>query len=331
VSRPHRVVALGGGHGLAASLSALRRVTTELTAVVTVADDGGSSGRLRREFDCLPPGDLRMALTALCADDDWGRLWSQVAQHRFETTRSGAGGAADPDGGAGMGGHSVGNLLILALWQLLGDPVAGLDQVGRLLGALGRVLPMSLDPIDIEADVMMPGEVELTRVRGQVEVATCPGRLVAVHLHPQAPRACPEAVAAVEDADWVVLGPGSWFTSVLPHLLVPELRDAITATAARRVVALNLVPQLGETTGYSPEQHLEVLAAHAPDLTLDVVLADTGAVPDPARLASVAKTFGAELVLADLAAADGTPRHDPVLLAQAYGELLRGGRIPPWR
>ncbi len=324
MSRPHRVVALGGGHGLAASLSALRRVTTELTAVVTVADDGGSSGRLRREFDCLPPGDLRMALTALCGDDDWGLLWSRVAQHRFET-----GPGLEPD--AGMGGHSVGNLLILALWQLLGDPVAGLDQVGRLLGALGRVLPMSLDPIDIEADVMMPGEDELTRVRGQVEVATCRGRLVAVHLDPQEPKACPEAVAAVEDADWVVLGPGSWFTSVLPHLLVPELRDAITTTPARRVVALNLVPQQGETTGYSPEQHLEVLAAHAPDLTLDVVLGDLRAVPDPARLASVAKTFGAELVLADLAAADGAPRHDPVRLAQAYGELLRGGKIPPWR
>ena len=127
-----------------------------------------------------------------------------------------------------------------------------------------------------------------------------------------------------------MLGPGSWFTSVLPHLLVPDLRDAICGSAARRVVALNLVPQPGETAGFSPEQHLEVLAAHAPELTLDVVLGDAAAVDDPQRLASVAKTFGAELVLAPLAAADGTPRHDPGLLAAAYGGLLRGGKIPPW-
>jgi uncharacterized cofD-like protein len=326
VSEPGRVVALGGGHGLAASLSALRQVTSELTAVVTVADDGGSSGRLRREFGCLPPGDLRMALAALCGDDEWGRLWSRVAQHRFEEAS-----LAGSVGADSVGGHSVGNLLILALWQLLGDPVEGLDYVGRLLGARGRVLPMSLDPIDIEADVVLPGEAELTRLRGQVQVASSPGRLVAVHLSPQAPTACPEAVAAVRAADWVVLGPGSWFTSVLPHLLVPELRDAITASPAKRVVALNLVAQEGETTGFTPEQHLEVLAAHAPDLTLDFVLGDCGAVADPQRLASVAKTFGAELVLAPVAAADGTPRHDPHLLAAAYGELLRGGKIPSWQ
>jgi len=327
VSEPLRVVALGGGHGLAASLSALRRVCAppaiELTAVVTVADDGGSSGRLRREFDCLPPGDLRMALSALCGDDEWGQLWTRVAQHRFDEP--------SPPRAGSLGGHSVGNLLILALWQLLGDPVQGLDHVGRLLGAHGRVLPMSLDPIDIEADVVLPGHTELTQVRGQVAVASSRGRLVAVRLHPQSPTACPQAVAAVLAADWVVLGPGSWFTSVLPHLLVPDLRDAICSTRAGRVVALNLVPQPGETAGFSPEQHLEVLSAHAPDLTVDVVLGDSAAVTDPQRLESVAKTLGARLVLAPVAAADRSPRHDPELLAAAYGEILRGGRIPPWR
>jgi uncharacterized cofD-like protein len=323
VSDGPRVVALGGGHGLAASLSALRRVTSELTAVVTVADDGGSSGRLRREFGCLPPGDLRMALAALCGDDEWGGLWSRVVQHRFEATAVGTPGTLD--------GHAVGNVLIVALWQLLGDPVQGLDYVGRLLGAHGRVLPMSLDPIDIEADVLLPGEAEVTQVRGQVEVATCRGRIVAIHLVPSVPTACPQAVAALDDAEWIVLGPGSWFTSVLPHLLVPELRDAITRSSARRLVALNLAPQTGETAGFSPEQHLEVLAAHAPDLTLDVVLADAGSVADPANLESVVKTFGAELVLAPVAAADGTPRHDAALLADAYAGLLRGGKIPPWR
>ena len=331
-----RVVALGGGHGLAASLSALRHVTDQLTAVVTVADDGGSSGQLRREFGCLPPGDLRMALAALCGDDEWGQLWSLVVQHRFD---GGTEQLAPCDGpyaphdatyGA-LAGHAVGNVLILALWQLLGDSVEGLDYVGRLLGAHGRVLPMSTTPIHIEADVVLPGSAELTHLTGQVEVATSTGRMVGIQLVPAAPVACPQAVAAIDAADWIVLGPGSWFTSVLPHLLVPGLRDAITRSPGRRLVALNLAPQPGETAGYSPEQHLEVLAAHAPDLTLDVVLADEAAVGDPGRLESVVRTFGAELVLARVAADDGTPRHDPKLLAEAYAVVLRDGKIPPWR
>ena len=136
-----RVVALGGGHGLAASLSALRRVVSDLTAVVTVADNGGSSGRLRREFGALPPGDLRMALAALCGDDEWGQTWARVLQHRFASAGE-------------MHDHAVGNLLIVALWELLGGHVEGLDWVGRLLGAHGRVLPMSVSPIDITASVL---------------------------------------------------------------------------------------------------------------------------------------------------------------------------------
>jgi uncharacterized cofD-like protein len=298
----------GGGHGLAASLSALRRVTDRLTAVVTVADDGGSSGRLREEFGCLPPGDLRMALAALCGDDEWGTLWSRVTQHRFT-------------GDGPLEGHSVGNLLILALWQLLDDPVAGLDVVGRLLGAQGRVLPMAVEPMDIAAQVVEPGERDAREVRGQVAVATAAGRVVSVHLVPEQPLACAEAVGAVREADWVVLGPGSWFTSVLPHLLVPDLRSALVETPARRLVALNLAPE-GETTGFSPEQLLDVLAAHVPDLRLDVVLADRSLVDDAPTLADVAASFGAGLVLADLAFADGTPRHDPVRLALAYAEVL---------
>ena len=131
-------MALGGGHGLYASLSALRRLSGTLTAVVTVADDGGSSGRLRRELGVLPPGDLRMALAALCGDDDWGTTWSRVVQHRF-------------GGDSELSGHAVGNLLIVALWDLLGDTVEGLDWVGRLLGAHGRVLPMAAVPLDITA------------------------------------------------------------------------------------------------------------------------------------------------------------------------------------
>ncbi|HLL62395.1 MAG TPA: 2-phospho-L-lactate transferase CofD family protein, partial [Propionibacteriaceae bacterium] len=133
-----RVVAFGGGHGLAASLSALRRITDRLTAIVTVADDGGSSGRLRAELNCLPPGDLRMALAALCGDDESGRTWADVLQYRFA-------------GDGALSGHAIGNLLIAGLWERLGDPVAGLDMVARLLGAEGRVLPMASVPLEIEA------------------------------------------------------------------------------------------------------------------------------------------------------------------------------------
>jgi uncharacterized cofD-like protein len=306
------VVALGGGHGLAASLSALRHVTEDLTAIVTVADNGGSSGRLRREFGVLPPGDLRQALSALCGDDDWGRTWARVLQHRFVSAGE-------------MHNHAVGNLLIVTLWELLGDHVDGLDWVARLLGAQGRVLPMAVTPLDITASVRGadPDHPEaFSTIRGQVEVASTSGQVTAVHLEPESPRACPEALAAVASADWVVLGPGSWFTSVIPHLLVPELRSALVRSTARKVVTLNLEPQAGETDGFSPETHLEVLAAHAPDLRLDVVLADGSSVVDERQLRKVAGSLGARLVVADVAADDGSPRHDPVKLAAAYAGFL---------
>lgn len=309
------VVALGGGHGLAASLQALRRVTEGVTAVVTVADDGGSSGRLRRELGVLPPGDLRMALAALCGDDDWGQTWMRVVQHRFRS-------------GGELHDHSVGNLLMVALWEQLGEPVAGLDLLGRLLGVRGRVLPMSLVPLDIEAVVHDPDEPDGYRlVRGQVSVATSSAPVTGVALVPVDPPACPDAVQAVLDADWVVLGPGSWFTSVLPHLLVPDLAKALVTTSARRVVTLNLAPQPGETAGFSPEAYLEVLSVHAPDLRLDAVLVDPGTLHDRRSLERVCAGLGAHLVVAPVAARDGSARHDPEQLAVAYRTLFSDGRI----
>jgi len=310
-----QVVALGGGHGLYASLSALRRVTRQLTAVVTVADDGGSSGSLRRQFGVLPPGDLRMALAALCGDDEWGTTWSQVVQHRFT-------------GEGELGGHAVGNVLIVALWELLGDTVQGLDWVGRLLGAHGRVLPMASVPLDLVAEVEGADPArpdEITAVRGQVACATTTGRVRSISLIPADPPACPEAVTAVGEADWVVLGPGSWFTSVLPHLLVPQLAEALHGTQAHRLVALNLAPQPGETEGFSPHTHLEVLAGHAPQLRIDVVLADrTGADGTTAELEKAAGLLGGRLVLADLAMGDGSARHDPRRLAGAFAQIFEG-------
>jgi uncharacterized cofD-like protein len=313
--RSASVVALGGGHGLHASLSALRRVVTHLTAVVTVADDGGSSGRLRQEFGVLPPGDLRMALAALCGDDEWGQTWAEVLQHRF---------AGDGE----MRGHVVGNLLIVSLWEQLGDHVQALDWVGRLLGASGQVLPMALTPLVISARIRGadPKDPEaVTTVRGQVEVATSGGTIQSVALDPADPVPCAEAVQAVRDADWVVLGPGSWFTSVIPHLLVPELCRAVVETRGRVLVVLNLAPQAGETPGFDAVDHLAALLEHAPDLRVDTVLADVRSVPDPASLESAVKSVGARLVVADIAADDGSPRHDPVKLAAAYDAVIGGG------
>src|SRR5262249_9808669 len=202
------------------------------------------------------------------------------------------------------------------LWDLLGDTVAGLEWVGRLLGTGGRVLPMAAVPLDIVAEVVgadpdRPDEI--STVRGQAACASPPGQVRPSPPLPPEPPPAPEAGPAVLDAEWVVFGRGSWFTSVLPHLLVPELAAALHVTTARRLVVLNLVPQPGETEGFSPHRHLEVLAGHAPALTVDVVLADTRAAGtgNLADLEKAAAMLGARLVMADVAAADGTPRHDP--------------------
>lgn len=300
-------VALGGGHGLSGTLSALRRITDRLTAVVTVADDGGSSGRLRDELGVLPPGDLRMALSALCDDSDWGRTWSDVMQHRF--TSSGD-----------LDRHAVGNLLIVALWELLGDTVDGLDWVGRLLGSRGRVLPMAAVPLAIEADVVHPdGTTGL--VRGQSHVAVTHDPIAQVRLVPENPPALPEAVAAVEEADWVVLGPGSWFTSVIPHLLVPELAAALHRTGARRIVVLNLSPD-AETVGMGPCEHLDALRRHAPDLRIDAVIADPASVEDVDELEERTQSLGGRLLLRQVRRGDGTPQHDALRLAAAISDVV---------
>ena len=314
MSRAPRVVALGGGHGLAASLQALTRVTPDLTAIVTVADDGGSSGRLRAELGALPPGDLRMALAALAGDDAWSRTWERLVQHRFT-------------GDGPLAGHAVGNLLLTALAETTTGVVEALDLLGRLLGARGRVLPASTTPLQIVAEVVGVGlsdKGKISQVVGQVAVATTPGSVRSVWLRPEDPPACQEAVQAVLAADFVVLGPGSWFTSVLTHLLVPELRAALVTTSAQRVVVLNLAPQAGETDGFSPEAHLEVLTSYAPDLVADVVLADVDAVLDSRGLMSSVESAGGRLLLAPVALGDGTPRHDPAKLAAAYLTIMTG-------
>ncbi|AYJ49658.1 gluconeogenesis factor YvcK family protein [Rhodococcus sp. P1Y] len=308
-----KVVALGGGHGLYATLSAVRMLASDVTAVVTVADDGGSSGRLRAELGLLPPGDLRMALAALSADSPRARLWADVMQHRF--------------GGSGaLAGHSVGNLILAGLTEVLGDTVLALDEAATLLGIDGRVLPMAPIPLDIEADVSgLEDDPRVSRViRGQVAVATTPGKVRRVRLLPSDPPATPEAVAAIEVADLVVLGPGSWFSSVIPHILVPDLLAALDRSSAAKVLVLNLAPELGETTGFSAERHLHVLSQHAPQFGVDHVVVDSAFVPpggEREHLERAASRLGAEVVYVDVAE-PGTHAHHFGKLAAALGSIV---------
>jgi uncharacterized cofD-like protein len=317
VSDSLRAVALGGGHGLHASLSALRLLTSDLTAVVTVADDGGSSGRIRRELKVLPPGDLRMALVALAGTAPEHARWAELLQHRI--------------GGHGvLAGHPVGNLMLTALLEREPDPIVALAQLAELVGAVGRVLPMSPVPLDLlaEADRFDPDDPARTRqIRGQSSIAATPGRVRSVRLLPPGAPACADAVDAVREADLVVLGPGSWFTSVIPHLLLRELGTALCATSARVVVVLNLVPQAGETDDYEPHQLLEVLQEHAAScggLKIDAVLADSDSVLDVARLHRHVSEMGARLVVSRLATDESAERHDPRRLSAAIQDAVDG-------
>jgi uncharacterized cofD-like protein len=306
-----KVVALGGGHGLHAALSALRRLDVDVTAVVTVADDGGSSGRLRRELAILPPGDLRMALAALAT----GTLgegadalpWVDVLQHRM--------------GGSGaLAGHPIGNLALAGLMELRDDPVAALADLGALVGAVGRVLPMSAEPLDLvaEVDTVDPDDpVRIRRIRGQSSIAATPGRVRRIEVVPKDAPACGEALAALAAADFVILGPGSWFTSVIPHLLVAELREALCRMTARLLVLLNLEPQVGETDGFSPEEHLRVLTQYCPDLPIAFVIADSAAVPSTERLERAVHELDAQLIVQPVAADTGGARHDATKLSIA--------------
>ena len=306
---PPRAVAFGGGHGLAVALAAWRRITPRLTAVVTVADDGGSSGRIRREMPVLPPGDLRMALAALTGDGELAAL----LQHRL--------------GGTGvLAGHPVGNLVLTGLTEMHGgDTVAALDALAAMLGCQGRVLPMADVPLDLVARVESADadDPEHTRtIRGQVAIATTPGHVREIRLSPEDPPVNDAVLDAIAAADVVSLGPGSWYTSVLPHLLVPRLRAALAASQARVVAVLNLQPQPGETDGFSPEEHVTVLQAHLGGVALHTVIADAGSVVDRRGLLSAVRGCGAELVLAPVAEATGSARHDPVRLSAALASVV---------
>lgn len=262
-----RVVAVGGGHGLAASLRAARTYASSVTAVVSVADDGGSSGRLRAALGIPAPGDLRRCLVAL-ADDPEG-LWPRVFEHRFESGE--------------MRGHAVGNLVIAGLAATTGSFTNALEEAGRLVGAAGRVLPAT------EATVVLKAESDRGEVEGQLAVSR-QGRIRRVALVPPDPPGQSDAVAALRTADQIVLGPGSLYTSLLAALMVPAVKEAVAASAAPVVYVANLRPQVPETDGYSTDDCVRALRDHGidPDHVVgpEEMAESGGEVHDPGRLAA---------------------------------------------
>jgi uncharacterized cofD-like protein len=293
------VVALGGGHGLAAALRAARQYAGSIAAVVSVADDGGSSGRLRRDLGVPPPGDIRRCLVAL-ADDD--TVWTDAFEHRF------AGGELD--------GHALGNLILVGLAEALGSFPAALDEAGRLLRTVGRVFPATIEPVVLKAVLASAGAAGELSVEGQAAVANS-GGIRRVELVPADAAAPPDAIAAIAAADQIVLAPGSLFTSVLPVLCVPELRAAVAGTRARVVEVANLRPQVPETEGLDGTAHLEAVLEHG--ARVDVLLYEEGGelIVDGARV----REHGVEPVAAALARPNGMA-HDSRQLAKALRALL---------
>lgn len=245
--RGPRIVTIGGGHGLSMLLRGLKDYSHNLTAVVTVADDGGSSGRLRQSMGILPPGDIRNCLAALSNDE---ALMTQLFQYRFA------------NGGADLDGHSFGNLFISALAELTGSFEGAVAESGRVLSVHGRVLPASLRDVRLVADVIPPNTTQEIRVRGESKIPEVKGRIRRVGLEPDNPPAFPAVIKAILAADMIVIGPGSLYTSILPNLLVPDISAAIQATQALKVFVCNVATQPGETDDFSVSDHIQALEDH---------------------------------------------------------------------
>ncbi len=303
-----RVVALGGGHGLATTLSAAQRYASGLTAVVSVADDGGSSGRLREVWDGPAPGDVRRCLLALADGRPGGpaaATWVRALDYRFSKGE--------------LAGHSLGNLVLVGLAETLGDFAAATEVLGQLLGVKARVLPATSSAVSLRAEVAEADGQASRVVCGQSSIAHAPGRVQRVWLEPAEPRAGPAVAEAIASADQVVIGPGSLFTSILATCLVPEVRSALAARRGGRVYVCNLRPQDAETLGFDADAHLDALASHGVDF--DVAVFDPATeVGAPARSARARSAGHPAVVTADLARPNGHS-HDPERLAKVLAAL----------
>ncbi|MFT3893591.1 MAG: YvcK family protein [Anaerolineales bacterium] len=311
LQRGPRIVAIGGGHGQATLLRGLKQYTRNITAVVTVADDGGSSGRLRESFGILPPGDIRNCLAALSNDE---QMLTQLFQYRFT-------------GSGSLDGHSFGNLFITALADITGSFEGAVAESGRVLSVSGRVLPSTLHNVKLVADMQLPDSLNQVRVEGESRIPKMAGRVRRVWLEPNDAPAYPPVVKAILNADMIVIGPGSLYTSILPNLLVNDLLGAVRASKAIKVYVCNIVTQAGETQAFTCYDHVRALEEHVGDWLFDVILCNDNyagrlnegdqwvEMDDKSR--SDARTHCADLIQ------EGQPwRHDFAKLADTLIEIL---------
>jgi uncharacterized cofD-like protein len=311
LGRGPRIVAIGGGSGLATLLRGLKKHTGNLTAIVTVADDGGSSGRLRRSLGLPPPGDLRSCIAALSNDED---LLTQLFQYRFTE-------------GAELNGHSFGNLFIAALAGVTGSFDRGILEAGNVLAIRGRVLPSTLENVTLVADKTPSVDAQAIQVKGESRIPDLPGEIGRVYLEPNDPAAYPEAIHSILNADMIILGPGSLYTSIMPNLLVPNIPEAIRSNRGFKLYVCNVATQPGETNGYNCVQHCAAIEKQIGDLLVDIVLANDRL--DCALPKGVAPVFPPEsgeitvpFYTADLVDEQRPWRHDSTKLAEVLIALL---------
>ena len=308
--RGPRVVTIGGGHGLSALLRGLKDYTRNLTAVVTVADDGGSSGRLRESLGILPPGDIRNCLAALSDDE---ALLTQLFQYRFS-------------GAPGLNGHSFGNLFISALSDITGSFEEAVSESGRVLSVHGRVLPSTLHDVRLVADVRLPNVVNEVRVAGESQIPEAAGRVRRVWLEPNDAPAFPPVIRALLNADVIIIGPGSLYTSLLPNLLVRDLMAAVRASPALKIFICNIATQSGETQTFSCYDHVRALEEHVGEDLFDIILCNDNYDGSPAVSTQWVKIDDisrrdTRLYVADLLDAEKAGHHDSHKLAQVIMDL----------
>lgn len=311
--RGAKIVAIGGGTGLSALLRGIKEYTYNITAVVSVADDGGSSGRIRRQIGILPPGDIRNCLAALSNDE---AMMTQIFQYRFS------------DGHGDLVGHSFGNLFITALAEITGSFEEAVAESGRVLSVHGRVLPSTIHDVRLVADVSLPFIVGEIRIEGESHIPEMAGRVRRVWLDPNNPPGFPDAVRAILSADLIVIGPGSLYTSILPNLLVPDLAEAIRSSRALRVFICNVATQPGETDGYSGWDHVRAVEEHVGQGLFDIVVANrrtVGKLPGGAQWVLANDDFEDVYAIyqADVVDEDRPWRHDSKKLARVLMDLLQ--------
>jgi len=309
-----RIVVVGGGTGLSMLLHGLKEYTSNITAVVTVADDGGSSGRLRKQFDIVAPGDIRNCLVAL-ADDEM--TMRDLFQYRFEQETE-------------FSGHSFGNLFLTALTQVTGDFEKAVKESSKILSIRGRVLPSTLEKVVLAAE-----HVDGRMTQGEAEIPKTGSPIKKIYIRPANAHAAPEVIKAIEEAELIILGPGSLYTSIIPNLLIREIREAVVAAVVSKVYVCNVMTQPGETTGFKASDHVKELVAQTDPRVLDAAIVNVGVIPAPmqqkyAKEGAIAvepdsariRDFGYAVIEEDLVSATDHVRHDSTKLARIIGSLL---------